>query len=100
MSALAIETARYGRAALLDPEVRKPCHGVTNLFYTWTLGAKHGKPAWSPNIDMAKAVCARCALRVDCLDYALETDQQDGVWGGTTPWERARIVKRRLVLVK
>ena len=35
----------------------------------------------------AKAVCGRCLVRVMCLAYAMATGQ-DGVWGGTTDYER------------
>jgi WhiB family transcriptional regulator, redox-sensing transcriptional regulator len=35
----------------------------------------------------AKAVCFRCAVRVQCLTYATETGQH-GIWGGTTTDER------------
>ncbi len=38
----------------------------------------------------AKRICKRCPVRDDCLDYALATDQTDGIWGGTTDRERAR----------
>ena len=30
----------------------------------------------------AKAVCARCPVRQECLDWATETKQEYGVWGG------------------
>jgi WhiB family redox-sensing transcriptional regulator len=36
----------------------------------------------------AKAVCARCGVRDECLNFALATRQVHGVWGGTTPEER------------
>lgn len=39
----------------------------------------------------AKAVCARCPVRVDCLSYALETGQDAGVWGGASVEERRAI---------
>jgi len=39
----------------------------------------------------AKAVCVTCPIQVDCMLWALETKQQDGIWGGTTPHERRRI---------
>jgi WhiB family redox-sensing transcriptional regulator len=40
-------------------------------------------------IGAAKAVCARCPVRANCLSYALIT-QPDGIWGGTTREERWR----------
>lgn len=42
----------------------------------------------------AKAVCAAsCPVKDICLQYALETESQYGVWGGTTRSERKRILK-------
>lgn len=40
----------------------------------------------------AKAVCAACPVRADCLDHALAHDET-GIWGGTT--QRDRITIRR-----
>jgi WhiB family transcriptional regulator, redox-sensing transcriptional regulator len=39
-------------------------------------------------IHEAQAICARCPVAADCLDWALRTGQGHGVWGGTTPEER------------
>ncbi|GII01499.1 WhiB family transcriptional regulator [Planobispora takensis] len=38
--------------------------------------------------EHAKAVCRRCPVRAQCLDYAVSTRQMHGVWGGTSPDER------------
>ncbi len=46
-------------------------------------------------IAQAKAVCARCPVRIDCLNYALETGQDAGVWGGTSEKERREIRSAR-----
>jgi WhiB family redox-sensing transcriptional regulator len=45
-------------------------------------------------IEKAKAVCARCTVTEQCLQYALETSQDSGVWGGLSEDER-RALKRR-----
>jgi WhiB family redox-sensing transcriptional regulator len=45
-------------------------------------------------IEMAKSVCARCTVSEMCLQYALETNQDSGVWGGLSEDER-RALKRR-----
>jgi len=37
--------------------------------------------------EAAKAVCGPCAVRANCLSYALEA-MPEGIWGGTTPEER------------
>jgi WhiB family redox-sensing transcriptional regulator len=39
-------------------------------------------------VARAKAVCADCGVRQQCLDYALTTRQLHGVWGGLTEEER------------
>jgi WhiB family redox-sensing transcriptional regulator len=39
-------------------------------------------------ISRAKAVCAACQVRRQCLQFALATHQAHGVWGGTTEDER------------
>jgi WhiB family transcriptional regulator, redox-sensing transcriptional regulator len=42
----------------------------------------------------AKAVCAICPVKDECLQYALATNQTDGVWGGLTGAERRRLRRR------
>lgn len=36
----------------------------------------------------AKAVCADCIVRDECLDYALTLSPIPGIWGGTSDRER------------
>lgn len=50
--------------------------------------------AASLHVQEAKAVCARCQVRGECLAYALATRQKDGVWGGTTEDERRTMTRR------
>jgi WhiB family redox-sensing transcriptional regulator len=45
--------------------------------------------------EQAKAVCHRCPVRDQCLQWALDTGQSLGVWGGTSETER-RSLKRRI----
>ena len=45
-------------------------------------------------IRRAKAVCAQCAVRPECLRYALAADPLQGVWGGLSEEER-RLMRRR-----
>ena len=54
--------------------------------------AAHG-PA-REEIARAKAVCAGCLVRRQCLQFALATGQMHGVWGGTTEDERLPHVRR------
>jgi WhiB family redox-sensing transcriptional regulator len=39
-------------------------------------------------INQAKAVCAACPVRGECLDFAIQTNQEYGVWGGAAEDER------------
>ena len=45
-------------------------------------------------IAAAKAVCAGCDVRAECLDFAITTNQEYGVWGGTSEEER-RVLRRQ-----
>jgi WhiB family transcriptional regulator, redox-sensing transcriptional regulator len=46
-------------------------------------------------IDKAKQVCGECAVRRDCLDFALATNQDSGIWGGLSEEERRAIRRQR-----
>jgi WhiB family redox-sensing transcriptional regulator len=39
-------------------------------------------------VAAAKAVCARCPVARECLEWALREGEAAGIWGGTTPEER------------
>ncbi|MEU0002150.1 WhiB family transcriptional regulator [Streptomyces microflavus] len=43
----------------------------------------------------AKTVCATCPVQPACLDWALSTDEQTGVWGGLSEDERRALKYRR-----
>ncbi len=43
----------------------------------------------------AKAVCATCPVRQECLDEAIENNEKYGVWGGMDTTERMREARRR-----
>ena len=40
--------------------------------------------------NRAKALCATCPVRVECLEYADDNDEREGIWGGLTPTERGK----------
>lgn len=70
-----------------DWRARAACRSVdANLFF----------PAGSTGsaldqIQAAKAFCRACPVQRDCLEFALETNQEDGVWGGKDETERRRL---------
>ena len=70
---------------------RARCIGVDpDLFFpTGTTG-----PAVA-QAESAKAVCAMCPVRVQCLEWALATGQDSGVWGGLSEDERRALRRAR-----
>lgn len=44
--------------------------------------------------EQAKAVCARCPVREQCLRYALDNGLDHGIFGGTTERERRALTRR------
>ena len=42
-------------------------------------------------IAAAKAVCDTCDAKEPCLEFALTTNQDSGVWGGTSEEERRKL---------
>ena len=44
-------------------------------------------------IANAKAVCDACPVKEPCLEFALSTNQDSGVWGGTSEEERRKLRK-------
>ena len=65
----------------------------------WTeraLCAEVGGDEWYPEgmgskSAAAKSVCRRCDVRADCLRYALDNEEQYGIWAGYTDRELRRI---------
>lgn len=63
------------------------CAGIdTEIFYP--------EPSNTETKAPAKAVCARCLVRVECLVEALATKESFGIRGGLTARERRTMVKR------
>jgi WhiB family redox-sensing transcriptional regulator len=44
-------------------------------------------------IEAAKEICQVCPVHRQCLEFALHTNQEAGVWGGTTEEERRKLRK-------
>jgi WhiB family redox-sensing transcriptional regulator len=47
-------------------------------------------------IEAAKRVCRTCEVVDTCLDFALATNQESGVWGATSEEERRKIRRQWL----
>ena len=46
-------------------------------------------------IAAAKAVCMDCSVKELCLEFALKTNQDSGVWGGASEEERRQLRRER-----
>ncbi len=44
---------------------------------------------------VAKAICARCPVREECLSVALQVRDPHGVWGGLNEMERRTLLRER-----
>lgn len=44
---------------------------------------------------VAKSICMRCEVRIECLNYAMVNTIREGVWGGLSASERGRLRKTR-----
>jgi WhiB family transcriptional regulator, redox-sensing transcriptional regulator len=45
--------------------------------------------------ELAKAICMRCEVRSECLEWAMATGQDSGVWGGLSEDERRGLRRAR-----
>lgn len=74
-------------SVLDDIKARGACRGLPDEIFF---------PAYdSPSANAAaKAVCAACPVRAECLDWALTYDEM-GVWGGTGEADRRSLERKR-----
>lgn len=52
-------------------------------------------PARGESAQPAKALCADCPVKTECLTHALDNGETFGIWGGTSARERRLILTRR-----
>ena len=45
-------------------------------------------------VKMAKLICRGCPVSATCLNWALASGQEAGIWGGLTEGERRRLHRR------
>lgn len=71
----------------------------------WMTGAACRAPGIDPGVFFpgrgedyarAKAICATCPVRAQCLAYAMAPPREKfGVWGGLSERERRRLARRQ-----
>jgi hypothetical protein len=47
-----------------------------------------------PSYRVPRMLCERCPVRLKCLNYALENDEQFGMFGGLDPAQRNRLKRK------
>ena len=65
---------------------RALCRGMGSLYFAERPSGQRYGMVLSHSERMAKALCVRCPVRRQCLEYGLEEDY--GIWGGTLASER------------
>lgn len=54
-----------------------------------------GPEFWFPELGessgVARTICGRCPVVNQCLEFALGNDIRHGIWGNTSPVERAAL---------
>ena len=61
------------------------CTDAELFFPTGSTGGALGQ------IEAAKSVCRSCPVKRACLHFALSTNQEAGIWGGTDEDERRKL---------
>jgi WhiB family redox-sensing transcriptional regulator len=51
--------------------------------------------AAGPDTSRALRICDECPVKRECLEFAMRTHEAEGIWGGTTPEERVRVLRSR-----
>lgn len=69
------------------------CRGrPTRIFFEDAWVDEIGAPG--PGEAIAKAFCAACKVREQCLEYAQLFEVSHGIWGGLNPKERSALAKK------
>lgn len=91
---------RFSESQSYDPEARVYFDVIGQGGSNWMDEAactNHPHAEWwfpsSGNMSAAAAVCARCPVRLECLDYAITNEIEEGCWGGLSAKERSKTAR-------
>ena len=79
---------------------RAKCRGMCSSPETDYWFPPRDKTKYKPIADKAKAVCfgkdgkAECPVRIECLLYSDQNDEQHGIWGGLSHRERNALKRK------
>ena len=72
-----------------DWQLRARCRGLpAEVFFTTDEDRGVRRIAHEEN---AKRICRDCPVRAECLRHTMRADETYGIWGATTPKERAAL---------
>jgi len=54
-------------------------------------------PGAGGSTKKARALCAACEVKIECLDYSVDSGEKFGIWGGLSERERRRVRRKRAV---
>lgn len=77
------------------------CRGMSSeLFFgkEYEGRQRHRPSLTSIEVRRAKAICAICPVMQECFEFAMENDEEYGIWGGTTKSERQRFREEYRIL--
>jgi WhiB family redox-sensing transcriptional regulator len=67
--------------------------------YLFFPGSEASRPGGSnlsdEDVKAARGYCQTCPVQPQCLQFALETKQDWGIWGGATVAERRKLLRER-----
>lgn len=70
------------------------CSGMdVNIFFTQGEQCDNPGKRQQAKIKLATAVCARCVIRDECLQEAIDLGENLGIRGGLTSAERRKLLK-------
>lgn len=82
---------RLERDFSIQPPTGGSCVGYPT---DWWFPPKAAKREDLANLREARRICGECPVSKECLEYALETNEFYGVWGGMS-WEQRKAERRR-----
>jgi WhiB family transcriptional regulator, redox-sensing transcriptional regulator len=64
-----------------------------NATYFYAPSHFERKPEKDLREGIARALCRRCKVREQCLNYSLAVSESHGIWGGLNELERKRLLR-------